>query len=176
MKLFRHIPILSLCALLLQHCGITSSRIAASGVYDEDLSIYRDTIAASFNQKVFDVDTALRASNVKRIDIIPSQHIGYELDSVINIMIEARKDVKYLDGYTIQLYSGNDRYKASNIRASAAMLVQDVSPKISYEQPNYKVKFGQYFTRLEANVHYARLKKEFSRAVLVPARIPIDPD
>ena len=143
-----------------------------SSGYEENLSIYRDQYDAhTVNESVID-KTELEEKET--IDIEPSHSIAMELDSVKSIILDSRKKVRYIDGFTIQLYSGNSREKANEVRQESFELLENEKPIISYEQPNYKVKVGKYYSRLEANQDYNILKNTFSRALLVPSKIKIE--
>jgi septal ring-binding cell division protein DamX len=90
------------------------------------------------------------------------------------MMAVRNQTVKYIDGYTIQIYTGNDRNEADQAKEQALSLDVALNPTISYYQPSYKVKVGQYATRLEAHKTYESLKKQFPRALLVPERIKVN--
>ena len=165
-------PIISIVTLL-QFCAPSASTSTSGVNYYEDLSVYRD----DFEMPVFDIKDTVASNEVvtlpTQVDITPSEDIKAELDTVINRIIASRKDIKTVDGFTIQLYSGNNRDKANQVKARVSEASEILQAKISYDQPNYKVKTGEYYTRLEANPDLELLKKSFSRAVLVPNKIKI---
>ncbi len=107
------------------------------------------------------------------MDVKPTHHIKNELDTVINRIIKSVKNIKTVDGYSIQLYVGASRDMAHQIKARTRAISEDLNPKIIYEQPNYKVRVGQYYSRLEANVDFVLLQSHFSSAVLRPTQIKI---
>jgi len=163
-------PIISLAALL-QFCTPSANKTSNSNAYHEDLSIYREETTNAEN-----IETAFddELTSVTKTYITPTQDITKDLDSVTNMIIASKKDVKYIDGFTIQIYSGNSRDKAGIVKERTYELPISQEPKISYEQPNYKVRVGKYYTRIEANEDYNILKETFSRAVLIPSKIAID--
>lgn len=146
---------------------VTSSRTEP---YKEDLSGLR-----------LDLSTEDKQGEVSGTEVIenkvnPEGHIKAELDSINKIIIEKNRQQKYVDGYTIQIYTGIDREAAALIRQKANELELDIDPIIEYIQPNYKVKVGQYLNRLRAHEVYEFLKKEFPLALLIPERIEVDYD
>jgi hypothetical protein len=165
-------PIITLTTLL-QFCSPTATRTAISNGYEEDLSIYRDKYEESV-QETSDDTSDNNNVYVAGEFAEPSNDIKAELDSVSLLIIESRKDIESIDGFTIQLYSGNDRNRANEVRRAAFELIKNVKPSMTYEQPNYKIRIGKYFSRLEANPDYNLLKSRFSRAVLIPAKIKIE--
>ena len=100
-------------------------------------------------------------------------HIKAELDSISKISLEQKKQGKLLDGFVILVYSGNDRDAANNIRNQMYQNFSELKPKVSYHQPSFRVKAGQFEDRLEGTRICAEVKKEFSRALLVPERFRI---
>ncbi len=55
-----------------------------------------------------------------------------------------------LDGYRIQLYFGNEREKAREVKTAFLRQFSDMSAHESYQQPNFRVRVGDFRTRLEA--------------------------
>ncbi len=99
--------------------------------------------------------------------------IKEELDSINKIIIQRNSEKKYVDGYTIQIYTGNDDELARAARDSAHLKFPELIPVISYNQPTFKVKVGSYTNRLEAHQIFESLKEEFPYALLIPERIAI---
>jgi hypothetical protein len=48
-----------------------------------------------------------------------------------------------------------------------------LNSELEYEQPNFRVKTGKYFTRLEAEMDYAKVRQYFPAAIVVPDKIPL---
>lgn len=161
-------PIITIAALL-QFCA-PASKTAAVSSYSEDLAMYRN----DYSQPVDKNKTEDRL-DVTQIEVVdPTHDIHEELDSVTSIILESRKNMLYVDGFSIQIYSGNSRDLANSYKSRAYELLETQSPRVIYDQPNYKVQVGQYYTKLEANKDFNLLKSNFSRAVLIPAKIKIE--
>lgn len=154
---------------LLQFCK-PAATINTSAVYDEDLSIYRtDYAPPNFGKHT------LETEEIEEVPyVVPTHSITSELDTVISRIIESRKNIRSVDGFSVQLYAGNSRDKANQIKVKSYTISEDLRPRVSYNQPNYKVRVGQYYSRIEANADLVLLKKHFSRAVLVPVKIRIE--
>ncbi|MCV9387913.1 SPOR domain-containing protein [Reichenbachiella ulvae] len=162
-------PIITVAALL-QFCAPTASTSTSSSSYSEDLSVYRKSYDEEPEEESTEEESAVV---VPKVDVEPTHDISAELDSVTNLLLESKKDVHYVDGFSIQIYSGNDRDKANDYKSKAYELLETQSPRVIYEQPNYKVRVGEYYTKLEANKDFNLLKNNFSRAVLIPSKIRI---
>jgi len=165
-------PIVTIVTLL-QFCAPTATTSTSSAVYEEDLSIYRP----SYEMNDESIDEA-SSGHIVYTDteeyITPTNDIKAELDTVLYRIKKSRESIQYIDGYSIQLYSGNSRDKANQVKAKIYGVLKDQRPRVSYDQPNYKVRVGEYYSRLEANTDFVSLQKHFSRAVLVPVKIKID--
>jgi len=163
-------PIITLTAVL-QFCAPSVSTTVSSG-YQEDISGYR----IEYPQPTFEVaDTQAEIPEPSgAVSIEPTGHIKAELDSVVKIIADSRKDIQFINGFSIQLYSGNSRDRASEARRKAIDTIEEFKPSMVYEQPNYKVRIGKYFSRLEANKDYTTIKSILPQAVLVPSKIRIE--
>ncbi|MGL1887496.1 MAG: SPOR domain-containing protein [Reichenbachiella sp.] len=162
-------PIISLTALL-QFCAPGATKTTSSSSYHEDLSIYR--------AQSVPVDSMIDTPPIEEIviNVDPTHDISNDLDSITNLILESRKNIEYVNGFSIQIYSGNSRDKANQVKWKAFDLTPGQNPRVSYEQPNYKVRVGKYYTRIEANEDYNILKDNFSRSVLIPSKIKIKDD
>lgn len=172
-RVSRHLimfPIITLTTVL-QFCSPKVATTSGAGSYYEDLSEYRTEYAAPDYQISDEIEG--NVVTVEKDFVEPTNSIKAELDSVISIIVESKKDIKYLNGFSIQLYSGNNRDRAYDYRNAAREKLEKFEPVLRYEQPNYKVRIGEYYTRLEAQEDFDFLKQEFKRAVLVPTRIKV---
>ena len=80
---------------------------------------------------------------------------------------------KFVDGFTIQIYSGQKRDEAMNTKQKMNTDVAGLTANLQYVQPKFRVTVGSYFNKLDAQKDLVRLKKHFSTAILVPEKIPI---
>ncbi|MEQ8472099.1 MAG: SPOR domain-containing protein [Marinoscillum sp.] len=147
-----------------------STTATTKEAYREDLSVLRPDLT----------DNSFDTTNIDSTKVIGygplTGHIKYELDSVNRIIIEQNKAKRFVDGFTIQVYTGSDRDVANDAVRKVNMINPELEPKIRYVQPSYKVKVGQYISRLEAHEIFESLKTEFPLALLIPERIPVNYD
>lgn len=151
-------------------CSPSITSVSKTGGYEEDLSVHRPT----YNFSEEEQQNPTEVVELEKPNVVPTHHIKDELDSVMSAIILSKKNIRYINGYSIQVYSGNDRNKAAQVRETVMSISEGFEPKISYNQPNYKVKVGKYFSRIEANKDLVALKNEFRQALLVPDKIPIE--
>lgn len=143
-----------------------ASAPSSSGSYSEDLSIHRLAAPSQLNG---DMDTVL--IETKKGDYIPLKgDIKSELDSIAKIDLAQNKEGKFVDGFVIQVYSGTSRDQANSEKYKMDQLYPELSAKISYRQPSFRVQGGKFTDKLEAHRIYKKVKSEFSRAILIPER------
>ena len=155
--------------LLLAACKATTPS-ASSGSYSEDLSIHRPVIMPTNDDT--NGDTTQEVAQTEAYKPLTG-HIKQELDSIAKVALAENKAGRYVDGYVIQVYSGNSREAANQARYKMNEYFSELSPKVSYHQPNFRVKAGKFIDRLEANRVHQQVKEEFPRALLLPERFLI---
>ena len=151
--------------LLLAACKASPPSTSTSS-YTEDLGIYRPVMLP--------VEDETEKPDVPEAQTEPYTpligHIKQEIDSISRVAIAANKEGRYADGYVIQVYSGNSREAANLARSKMYEYFAELEPKVSYRQPNFRVKAGKFTDRLKANKIHQKVKEEFPRALLLPER------
>jgi hypothetical protein len=74
-------------------------------------------------------------------------------------------------GYRLQIYSGSNRNAAYAAQARFNSEFPEMRTYISYREPNFKVKAGDFRSRLEAEKMKASLQSTFSAMFIVSERI-----
>ncbi|WP_421763298.1 SPOR domain-containing protein [Ekhidna sp.] len=149
--------------LFLAACKATTP--TSTSKYSEDLSIHRKALSVDKKDSV-NVSQELVSEPYTPL----TGHISMELDSIAKIAYLENKAGKYVDGHIIQVYSGNSRDEANEARSKMYEFFPELEPKISYHQPNFRVKAGRFTNRLKANRVYEQVKEEFPKALLIPER------
>ncbi len=153
-------------AILLLLAGCKASTVTPSASsYSEDLSVYRKPLAPT--------DTGAPVTSVMHETSVLEGHIASELDSVLALIVSRNASRNGWDGFTIQVYSGLSREDAYSAREELSELGLDLKPKIEYYQPNYRVKGGSFFNRLEAFRVYQEVKRSFPQALLLPTKLSL---
>ena len=104
--------------------------------------------------------------------------VHYSIDPTVQQIqsdyIKAWEKVDKIDGYRIQItaYSGNNsRNRAEAERASFKANFPGISVYLSYSEPYFKVRVGNYLTRLEAYKDLKRIQLTYPNAYIVPEKI-----
>jgi hypothetical protein len=104
--------------------------------------------------------------------------VVYKTELIVNSSIKSlvRKNVminensKGVPGYRIQLFSdsGNDaKDKANKVKSNFLAKYPDESTYLQYTEPNFKIRVGNFRTRLEAEKFFAELSPDFPYAFIV---------
>lgn len=138
--------------------------------YYEDLSAYRPDYSAAL-----DTMESSTTSNIeeKTINVDPRYHVTSNVNMLLDSIKILKRDINYVDGFTIQVYTGISKEQANEAKAKVYTTLPDSRPEIIYNQPSFKVKVGKFYTRREAQQTFAQLKRVFPAAIILPERIPI---
>ena len=138
-------------------------------IYSEDLSVYR-------NKNYIDILEKQPTENDNTSQIVPNfEHtINEELDTHTQILIEKNGGKDYIEGFTIQIYSGVNRKLAEEALSYAKTIDLEESPQLVYVQPSYKVKIGFFYSRMESYPTYKKILKRFPTALLLPEKQKIN--
>jgi hypothetical protein len=152
---------------LLMACAAQNS--SSDKNYYENLSALRPKV-------VVPVDTPRKDnSNQKQVttSITPTKTVNAKVDAVLDSIDRYNLVRKFVDGYTIQIYSGQNREEAMNTKKKMNEEIPDLTANLQYQQPKFRVTVGKYYTKLEANPDLVLLRTSFSSAILVPEKIQI---
>jgi cell division protein FtsN len=103
--------------------------------------------------------------------VVPTQTVNEKVDGVLDSINRFNVTRKLIDGYTIQIYSGQNREEAMNAKKKMATEVPGLTAELEYNQPKFRVRVGSYYSRLEAQKDMLHLKRPFPNAILVPEKI-----
>lgn len=149
----------------------TTTSGSQSGKYHEDLSGLRpkaETLAP---------DTASKEPEIKRdvkAYVEPRYTVNKQIDVVLDSIDRINLTRKFIDGFTIQVYAGLKREEALAVKKDLSIYMPKLESDVQYNQPNFRVKAGKYFSQLEAQKDFQQVKQYFPTAIVVPDRIPIN--
>ncbi|WP_179414404.1 SPOR domain-containing protein [Mucilaginibacter sp. E4BP6] len=75
------------------------------------------------------------------------------------------------NGYRIQIFSGSDRKEAYSVQSKFQNKFPDTHTYLSYRDPNFKVKVGDFRSRLEAEKMIEEMKPAFGGLFIIPEKI-----
>ncbi len=74
-------------------------------------------------------------------------------------------------GFRVQIYAGTNRSEAYAEQARFKRLYKDIDTYVSYEEPNYRVKVGDFRSRNEAQDLMQGLRKQFDNVFVFTEEI-----
>lgn len=81
------------------------------------------------------------------------------------------KKKPFTEGYRIQIYNGNNKEDANKIRTEFYSTYPTMRCYLTYQQPYYKVRVGDYQDQGSAKVDLKKLARSYPSSFLVPDQI-----
>ena len=92
-------------------------------------------------------------------------------DSLVHVLanrhLAINKARKSMPGYRIQIYFGSDRTRANDMKTDFLQMFPHTGTYLVYQQPNFKIRVGDYTTRLDAMKYLKEIQPLFSGAISV---------
>lgn len=148
----------------------TQTSASQDGKYSEDLSSLRPKI----EDQASDHTTPDKIKRDPKAYVEAQFTVNKRLDAVLDSIDRLHINHRSVEGYTIQVYSGTNKDDALNVKKQLTLSAPNLTSEVQYEQPNFKVRSGKYYTRLEAQKDYDLIKKFFPGAIVVPGQISIN--
>ena len=156
---------------------VTKPASMSSVDYDEDLSVYRPNYSDSLKLKEAEHPSST-SENEKQIyttpNLKPSRDVTVSLNTFLDSVSQRNRQYEFYTGYTVQVYSGSERQKASETKDEVYMILPDAKPAVHFESPVWKVKVGKFYSVIEAQKTYVKLKSEFPNAIIVPEQFKLN--
>ena len=106
-----------------------------------------------------------------------AQKSNSKTDSLANELVERYKKVcagkMSMPGYRIQIYFGSERNKAQELKADFLKNFPETTAYLVYHQPNFKVRLGDFRTRLEAVGFLNKLGDRYTTAFIVTDEVKL---
>jgi hypothetical protein len=169
--------------LLLQGCAsspATSSRSNTGNYndYSEDLAGVRPAYAPLRREATPPPPPTARPTETPRKSSSQAtsaevMHINKRLDAVLDTIATQNRRVRYAPGYRVQVYVGNERAAADNAKLQLYQQFPELSAYISYQQPTYRLKVGDFMRRMDAERYFSKLKTVFAGAQMQPDKVDV---
>ena len=116
-----------------------------------------------------EIKTYFQESNFKKGELTIYQDT--RLETLIHRHIEFNKEQKGIPGFRIQIFFGSGRTSRDNANEAKAKFLSyffDKEAHIKYQTPFYKVRVGDFRTKLETLKMFKRVLRKFPNAYIVP--------
>ncbi|MBL7684222.1 MAG: SPOR domain-containing protein [Flavipsychrobacter sp.] len=147
MKVFIYNILLFTCIL---NCNLASGQI----IVDENAQDDDDTTATT-------VGVTLYAD--PRLDVLLKKYRNVQLGVI-----------RSGQGFRVQIYNGNDRVKANQVRVDFIRRFPGIRTYLTYVQPQFRVKVGDFRTRAEAQKMYDETSAVYTPCMIVPDIVVIN--
>ncbi|XZF16440.1 SPOR domain-containing protein [Chitinophagaceae bacterium MMS25-I14] len=91
-----------------------------------------------------------------------------------NHVIQPKAYIRSSRGFRVQIYNGNDRNSATQIKLDFMRRFPGVRTYMTYVQPQFLVKVGNYHTRAEAQKMYKQVSQLYNPCMIVPDIVEIN--
>lgn len=92
-------------------------------------------------------------------------------DSLVKLLVNRHIAIgqakRTMPGYRVQIHFGSNRTKANEVKADFLKLYPNVGSYLVYHQPNFKIRVGDFKTRMEAQKFLKDIQPLYSTAFLV---------
>ncbi|WP_420146922.1 SPOR domain-containing protein [Spirosoma sp.] len=119
------------------------------------------------------VNTPRRNETRKPAPPVEATHVNRRLDLVLDTIATQNRSIRYAPGYRIQVYVGNQRQEADAAKLLIYQNFPELSPYLSYNQPTYKLKVGDFMRRMDAERYYSSIRRLITSAQLQPDKVDV---
>lgn len=130
--------------------------------YDEDLSLVRP----EYESRPVEQDVTSPPVKAYTPQDEPP-HINTELESIIEQIAAKNKAKTSERGYRIQVFSGNNRNEYEQARGYILQYFPNLETYVSYSQPTYRLKVGDFISKTDAETYLSSLQSRFVAAKII---------
>lgn len=98
-------------------------------------------------------------------------------DSLANTLVKRHVALNIskmtMPGFRVQLFTGNQRTRANDIRSEFMLSKPMIATYLIYQQPNFKVRVGDFKTRLEAQKLLNEIQIQYPAAFIVKDEVKL---
>jgi hypothetical protein len=146
----------------------TTSKTTSGGGYTEDLSLLRPKVEMPRDSVV---ETTERGKTTVYVE--PKFAVNEKLDTVLDSIDRINLARKFVEGFTIQVYSGK-REQALDTKKQLTNLLPEISSEVQFTEPIFRVKAGKYYNWIDAQGDFTLIKKYFPAAIIIPDKIALN--
>lgn len=132
----------------------------------EDFSAYRPKFPAP------PADT--KPATEPTVIVAPTHHVNNRVLALLDTMANVNKAIKYAQGYRILAYTGTERKTAMDMRRAIIDRIPEERDYLQYRQPTFRLKVGDYLTRIEAQQVLSRIRDITPNALIVTDQINVN--
>ena len=181
---FLLMAVLSLSGCASNRPAVSTRSAADYNGYNEDLSstrpVYKLPSAAAPATRPVATATmpatptaSRRNESRKPTGPIEALHVNRRLDLVLDTIAAQNRSIRYAPGFRVQVYVGNQRQEVESAKLLIYQNFPELSAYVSYTQPTYKLKVGDFMRRLDAERYYSSIRQLIASAQLRPDKVDV---
>ncbi len=97
--------------------------------------------------------------------------VNWIIDNKVDVLLQKKLELDQqkpsIQGFRVQLYYGGNRTEALELKSKFAQLHPDVESYLIYQQPYFRLRVGDFRSRLEAYKLMKKVEKEFPSVFIV---------
>lgn len=104
--------------------------------------------------------------------------VNNKIDTLIAVQRIINTEANHFNGYRIQIYSdagNNSKSKAMEVQSVFAKTNPDYSSYLTFSEPYYKVRVGDFRTRIDAEKLLKNIVEVYPAAFIVADKVVFDP-
>ena len=136
--------------------------------------VYLLLVIHSVNAQQHEYDSlshdSLKITILKNVDsnIVQDSRVNELMLKHVLVNVAKKSKIK---GYRVQIHFGTQKAEANEIKSKFLTLYDDVPAYLDYQQPYFKIRVGDFRTRLEAYKFHQEIAEEFSGSFIVADEI-----
>ncbi|MBO0930977.1 SPOR domain-containing protein [Fibrella aquatilis] len=155
---------------------VSRSNAGSYNDYSEDLAavrpIYNDVIANTPTTPA--PPTTRPIEQPRKTTAVPELlHVNKRVDAILDTMAVQSRRVRYAPGYRVQVYVGNERAAADAAKLQLYQQFPELSAYMTYQQPTYRLKVGDFMRRMDIDRYMPKLKAVFPSAQSQPDKVDL---
>ena len=95
------------------------------------------------------------------------------IHQLVNRHIAINQAKRTMPGYRVQIYFGPNRTRANEIKTDFLQIFPNTGTYLVYQQPNFKIRVGDYKSRLEAQKFLKEIQPLYSTAFIVKDEVKL---
>lgn len=148
----------------------TFSEDARLSSYEEDLSLIRPKFSSDlieFSEEFVELDINIDNSSTN------VQSIHGELQPKIEAMVQNNQNISEVSGYRILVFVGNNKEEFEKARVYILQNFPNAELYVSYSQPTYRLKMGDFTNKLDAERYSSLIKNRFPNCKIIPESVSL---
>ena len=161
--------------IILSGCSKKTVVNSSTAEYREDLSNVRPRpkLTEPVTEKKTDAAVPVASRPAANATADKPLYVNKKLETVLDTLAKQNKSIRYINGFRIQIYVGNVRQEAEDAKSYIYQTFPDMFPYVSYTQPTYRVKVGDFMYRSDAEQYLEMIREQYSSAVILADRVEI---